>query len=159
MDKTDFRQLCGRFATGITVLTTTHNGQHHGITINSFTSVSIVPPLVLFCINKEARFNAPLIANTQLTINILSDKQQDISNRFANPSLSPEERFKDLALKSGHEYPVFVDSLACLVTKLHATHDGGDHWIYIAEVSKGSVFGGSPLLYNAGSYASVAPNS
>ena len=95
MNPTDFRKICGQFATGVTVLTTTSNGEAHGITVNSFTSVSLDPPLILFCIDKKAGFNTPLTAEKSLAINILSEEQQEISNRFANPSMTSEERFRD----------------------------------------------------------------
>ena len=78
MNPTDFRKICGQFATGVTVLTTTSNDEVHGITVNSFTSVSLDPPLILFCIDKKARFNTPLTAEKSLAINILSEEQQEI---------------------------------------------------------------------------------
>ena len=137
MNPTDFRKICGQFATGLTVLTTTSNGEAHGITVNSFTSVSLDPPLILFCIDKKARFNQPLIAEKSLAINILSEEQQEISNRFANPSMTSEERFSGLQLLSDYAYPVFYENVGVLIAQLHQTHDGGDHWIYIAKVIKG----------------------
>ena len=82
MNPTDFRNICGHYATGIAVLTTTHKGEAHGITVNSFSSVSLDPPLVLFCIDKGARFNTTLNAEQSLAINILSEHQQEVSNRF-----------------------------------------------------------------------------
>jgi flavin reductase (DIM6/NTAB) family NADH-FMN oxidoreductase RutF len=159
MNPTDFRKICGHYATGITVLTTTHQGESHGITVNSFSSVSLDPPLVLFCIDKDARFNAPLSEEQSLAINILSEDQQEVSNRFANSKLTSEERFKGLATMPEYKYPVFADSLGVLKAKLQATHDGGDHWIYVAEVSSGRVFDGYPLLYYGGSYSGVNPNA
>ena len=159
MNPTDFRNICGHYATGITVLTTTHKGEAHGITVNSFSSVSLDPPLILFCIDKGARFNTPLNAEQYLAINILSEHQQEVSNRFASSKLTNEERFKGLATIPEHKYPVFTDSLGVLEAKLQATHDGGDHWIYVAKVSSGHVFDGSPLLYYGGSYSSVNPNA
>lgn len=155
MNPTDFRTICGHYATGITVLTTTHQVESHGITVNSFSSVSLDPPLVLFCINKGARFNTPLNAEQSLAINILSERQQEISNRFANSKLTNEERFKGLVTQPEHKYPVFADTLGVLEAELQATHDGGDHWIYVAKVSSGQLFDGSPLLYYGGSYSSV----
>ena len=159
MNSTDFRKICGKFATGVTVLTTTANGKVHGITVNSFTSVSVNPPLILFCIDKQARFNPPLTAEKSLAINILSEEQQEISNRFANPSMTSEERFSGLQLLSDYAYPVFYDNVGVLIAQLHQTHDGGDHWIYIAKVIKGRSFAGNPLLYHAGSYSSVNSKS
>ena len=152
---TDFRKICGRYATGITVLTTTHKGESHGITVNSFSSVSLNPPLVLFCIDKNARFNTPLSEEKKLAINILSENQQEVSNRFASSKLTNKERFKGLATMTEYKYPVFTDCLGVLKAKLQATHNGGDHWIYIAKVSSGQVFEGSPLIYYDGSYSSV----
>ena len=159
MNPTDFRNICGHYATGITVVTTTHKGEAHGITVNSFSSVSLDPPLILFCIDKGARFNTPLNAEQYLAINILSEHQQEVSNRFASSKLTNEERFEGLATIPEHKYPVFAESLGVLEAKLQATHDGGDHWIYIAKVSSGQAFEGSPLLYYGGSYSSVNPNA
>ena len=159
MNPTDFRNICGHYATGITVVTTTHKGEAHGITVNSFSSVSLDPPLILFCIDKGARFNTPLNAEQSLAINILSEHQQEVSNRFASSKLTNEERFKGLATIPEHKYPVFADSIGVLESKIQSTHDGGDHWIYIAEVSSGQAFEGSPLLYYGGSYSSVNPNA
>ena len=159
MNSTDFRKICGHYATGITVLTTTHKGESHGITVNSFSSVSLDPPLVLFCIDKDARFNMPLREEQCLAINILSENQEEVSNRFANSKLTNEERFTGLATLPEHKYPVFADSLGVLEAELQATHYGGDHWIYVAKVSSGRVFDGSPLLYYGGSYSSVNPKA
>ena len=92
-------------------------------------------------------------------INILSENQEEVSNRFANSKLTNEERFTGLTTLPEHKYPVFVDSLGVLEAKLQATHDGGDHWIYVAKVSSGRVFDGSPLLYYGGSYSSVNPKA
>ena len=159
MNSTDFRKICGKFATGVTVLTTTANGKVHGITVNSFTSVSVNPPLILFCIDKKARFNPPLTAEKSLAINILSEEQQDISSRFANPSLTNEERFSGLQLLTDYTYPVFDDNMGVLIAQLQQTHDGGDHWIYIAKVIEGQSFDGNPLIYYGGYYSSVNSKS
>ena len=159
MNPTDFRNICGHYATGITVLTTTHKGESHGITVNSFSSVSLDPPLILFCIDKKARFNTPLTAEKSLAINILSEEQQEVSNRFANSKLTNKERFEGLATIPEHKYPVFANTLGVLEASLQATHNGGDHWIYVARVSLGQVFEGSPLLYYGGSYSRVNPSA
>ena len=159
MNPTDFRKICGQFATGVTVLTTTSNGEVHGITVNSFTSVSLDPPLILFCIDKKARFNTPLTAEKSLAINILSEEQQEISNRFANPSMTSEERFSGLQFLSDYANPVFDDNVGVLTAQLQKTHDGGDHWIYIAKLIEGQSFAGNPLLYYSGSYSKVNSKS
>ena len=153
MNPANFRKICGQFATGVTVLTTTVNGKLHGITVNSFTSVSLDPPIILFCIDKKARFNPPLTAEKSLAINILSEKQQEISNRFANPSLTNIERFSGLQLLPDYE------NIGVLIAQLKQTRDGGDHWIYIAKVIEGQSFDGNPLIYYAGSYSRLNSKS
>ena len=158
MNSNHFKKICGSYATGIAVLTTTHMHENYGITINSFSSVSINPPLVLFCIDKKTYFNTPLTQKKTLAINILSESQKEISKRFANSALTNQERFKGLDIIPEYEHPVFADTLGVLFTKLKATHDGGDHWIYVAEVSSGQLFNGSPLLYYGGSYSNLNPN-
>ena len=96
MNSNHFKKICGSYATGIAVLTTTHMHENYGITINSFSSVSINPPLVLFCIDKKTHFNTPLTKEKTLVINILSESQKEISKRFANSALTNQERFKGL---------------------------------------------------------------
>ena len=159
MNSNYFKKICGRYATGIAVLTITHKSENYGITINSFSSVSLNPPLVLFCINKKTYFNTPLTQEKTLAINILSESQQEISNRFANSALTNQERFKGLDIITKYKHPVFVNTLGVLMAKLKATHDGGDHWIYVVEVSSGQVFDGSPLIYYGGSYSNLNPSS
>jgi flavin reductase (DIM6/NTAB) family NADH-FMN oxidoreductase RutF len=73
--------------------------------------------------------------------------------------LTNEERFEGLATIPEYKYPVFADTLGILEARLQATHNSGDHWIYVAKVSSGQVFDGSPLLYYGGSYSSVNPNA
>ena len=92
MDKTDFRAICGQFATGINVITTSHNNKNIGFTANSFTSVSLEPPVILFCLKTDSASNEAFQQSKAFVINILSDAQQDVSNAFANPKNSQEER-------------------------------------------------------------------
>ena len=158
MNSNHFKKICGSYTTGIAVLTTTYLRENYGITINSFSSVSINPPLVLFCIDKKTHFNTPLNKEKTLAINILSESQKEISKRFANSALTNQERFKGLDIIPEYGHPVFADTLGVLIAKLKATHDGGDHWIYVAEVSSGQLFNGSPLLYYGGSYSNLNPN-
>ena len=158
MNSNHFKKICGSYATGIAVITTTHMYGNYGITINSFSSVSINPPLILFCIDKKTHFNTPLKKEKTLAINILSESLKEISKRFANSTLTNQERIKGLDIIPEYEHPVFADTLGVLFAKLKATHDGGDHWIYVAEVSSGELFSGSPLLYYGGSYSNLNPN-
>ena len=159
MNKQDFRNVCGQFATGVAVVTTANRGQHYGLTVNSFTSVSLDPPLVLFCVDRMARFNEQIQQSGVLAINFLKKQQKDISNRFANPKLSAEERFLGVALSKEHPAPLLADTLAYMECSVEAIHEGGDHYIYVVKVSSGAVNSGDPLLYFGGNYRSVMPES
>ena len=82
-----------------------------------------------------------------------------ISNRFANPKLSAEERFLGIALSKEHPAPLLADTLAFMECFVETIHEGGDHYIYVVKVSSGAVNSGDPLLYFGGNYRSVMPES
>ena len=98
----------------------------------------------------KKHISIPPTGRKTLAINILSESQKEISKRFANSALTNQERFKGLDIIPEYEHPVFADTLGVLFAKLKATHDGGDHWIYVAEVSSGQLFNGSPFFIMAG---------
>jgi 3-hydroxy-9,10-secoandrosta-1,3,5(10)-triene-9,17-dione monooxygenase reductase component len=159
MNTQEFRKICGQFATGVAVVTTSHNGENFGLTVNSFTSVSLDPSMVLFCVDRKARFNEPVQKSGVLAINFLKEHQKEISNRFANPKLSIQERYKNLTLVKEEPAPLIADVLGYLECTLEAIHDGGDHHIYVARVHSGAFDQGAPLLYYAGNYKSLSPES
>ena len=159
MNTKDFRTICGQFATGVAVVTTAHKGQHYGLTVNSFTSVSLEPPLVLFCVDRQARFNEPAQQSGVVAINFLKEHQKELSNRFANPKLSTAERYDGVSLTKENPAPVLADTLAHLECTIEAVHAGGDHHIYVARVNSGGFTQGAPLLYYGGSYRSVMSQS
>lgn len=159
MNNQDFRNICGQFATGVAVVTTSNKGRHYGLTVNSFTSVSLDPPLVLFCVDRQARFNEQVQQSGVLAINFLQDHQKDLSNRFANPKLSAAERFGGVQLHKEKPAPILADTLAHMECTIDAIHDGGDHFIYVAKVTSGAVNSGNPLLYFGGDYRFVMPLS
>ena len=159
MNTKDFRTICGQFATGVAVVTTTHKGENFGITVNSFSSVSLEPPLVLFCVDRQARFNELVQQSGVVAINFLTEQQKEISNRFANSKLSAPERYDGVSLTKENPVPVLADTLAHMECTVDTIHDGGDHFIYVAKVTSGAVNGGDPLLYYGGNYKSVMPQS
>ena len=153
IDQKDLRSVLGQFATGVTVVTTqTKVGNYYGFTANSFTSVSLDPPLVLFCIDKSSE-GCPLFWDSGcFAVNILEAGQADVSQRFADSTLSSEERFADLRLSQAQTgAPILVDSLGWLDCRLETYYEGGDHWIFIGKVV--DVYRaeeGTPLLYFGG---------
>lgn len=151
-DPRTLRDALGCFATGVTVVTClSDSGVPAGLTVNSFTSVSLDPPLLLVCLAKRAASAAPLIAAHCFAINVLQTGQQPASMRF---STRDEDRFGATPWSRGEGgAPILEDSLGVFECERYAVHDGGDHHILIGHVVKAS-FDASldPLLYFRGRY-------
>ncbi len=151
MNANDFRAICRQFATGITVITTSHNNQPFGFTANSFTSVSLEPPIVLFCLKTESTTNEAFQKSNSFAINILTENQEDVSNSFANPKKTQAERFSNVELMK-NKLPILKDSLGYLAGEIIQFHKVGDHIVYYGQVTNGVKSDGSPLLYAKGGY-------
>jgi len=153
-DLISYRKTLGQFTTGVTIITTTHEGRDYGFTANSFTSVSLDPSLVLFCIQKDATFLLGLMDTNSFCINILAKTQEDLSNKFANPSILNEQRFNGLNVsKSVLGNPIIGGSIAYLDCAAHQQIDAGDHILIIGEVKHHSILNSQePLLYFGGGY-------
>ena len=148
IDSTLFRDILSQFASGVTVVTTRNGDTLHGLTVSSFCSVSLEPPLILVCIDKKASSHPVLQTSKRFAVNFLTAAQQDISNRFADPKRSPEERFQGLAVRTAvTQSPILPDVLAYLDCEVYAEYDGGDHTIFVGKVVAGEVGEGAPLLY------------
>ncbi len=150
-----FRRACGRFATGVAIATTMDSSDSPcGLTISSFSSVSLDPPLVLFCIDRTSQVIAAFEASDTFVINILDQSQRELSQRFATRQ---EDRFGGLEFRRGVSgAPVIPHSLAVIECRRHAVLDGGDHRIFLGEVLSADTFDGDPLLYFAGRYRQLA---
>lgn len=155
VDQAQFRQLLGRFATGVTVLTARDpDGRPHGMTANSLASVSLEPPLVLLSIDHEAAMHDLLIEGPAFAVNILSSNQETISRRFAQDR---EERFDGIGYQESPRGLILLDgALAHLECERVATHEAGDHTILVGRVVAGTAGDGRPLCYFRGGYASLA---
>lgn len=149
-DSRTFRNALGQFATGITVVTTYDGEDVHGMTANSFSSVSLDPPLVLVCVAKRNRTHQILPEVGRFAVNILSDSQEAVSRYFAGDR--DENIPYRLVEKERAKSPVFDGVLAWLDCSLWQTYDGGDHSIFVGQVEDLQVFGGQPLLFFQGSY-------
>jgi flavin reductase (DIM6/NTAB) family NADH-FMN oxidoreductase RutF len=151
-DPRTLRDALGSFATGVTVVTClTSDGSPAGLTVNSFTSVSLDPPLLLVCLAKPAASAVALIEATQFAVNVLQTGQQPASIRFATRD---EDRFGTTPWACGEAgAPILKDSLGVFECERHAVYDGGDHHILVGQVTKAS-FDTSldPLLYFRGRY-------
>src|SRR5260221_6930985 len=152
LDVAELRQTLGSFATGIAVATTLDaKGIPKGFTANSFTSVSLDPPLVLVCVDKSASCYPAFADTAHFAINILCEAQQHVSRAFASKS---PDKFADIPWVPGVTgSPIFPDSTARLDCKLHNRVDAGDHLIVIGRVlSFGHSPAKRPLGYHRGSY-------
>lgn len=156
LDALEYRRVVGRFATGVTVVTTELAGEHHAMTCNSFTSVSLDPVLVLFCAEKVARFHDAVLASGSWAVSVLADGQEQVSRGFAVRGRSLAGQFDRLP----HTYgpvtgAVLLDgALAGLECRTVSTTDAGDHTVLIGEVLGLCVPdpAGDPLLFYEGRY-------
>ena len=151
-DPRTLRDALGCFATGVTVVTCLDpSGQPVGLTANSFTSVSLDPPLLLVCVKRTAGSAAALTAAGHFAVNVLQTGQQPASIRFAAKG---EDRFGATPWSPGeHGPPVLRDSLGVFECAAHAVHEGGDHHILVGEVLRASFDPTlDPLLYFRGKY-------
>lgn len=155
MDKKEFIKTVSKFITGITIVTLGDSKKgFYGCTMNSFASLSLNPPQILFCVDKRNSFIKEFKKNTLVNINILSDKQKDLSNKFAS---SPELRWKDTKFKvSKNDVPFFQDSLVVIETVIDKKIFSGDHLIIICGLRKIiHLKKGNPLVYFEGKYLSL----
>jgi len=151
-DPRTLRDALGCFATGVTVVTCVDPaGTPAGLTVNSFTSVSLDPPLLLVCVHKLAATAEALTSASHFAINVLQTGQQPASIRFATRD---EDRFGVTPWSCGEAgAPILKDSLGVFECERFAVYDGGDHHILVGQVVKASFDGGlDPLLYFRGRY-------
>jgi 3-hydroxy-9,10-secoandrosta-1,3,5(10)-triene-9,17-dione monooxygenase reductase component len=150
----DFRQTLGKFATGVTIITTrAADGAPVGITVNSFNSVSLDPPMVLWSIAKTAHSRAAFSENGFWNVHILASQQEDLSNRFARAG---EDKFHGLTLEPGETpAPLIPGCSARFQCRTVHQYEGGDHIIFVGEVIAYDRSMMPPLLYVTGSYATA----
>jgi flavin reductase (DIM6/NTAB) family NADH-FMN oxidoreductase RutF len=142
----EFRAALGRFASGVTVVTTRDaKGELHGITVSAFCSVSLQPPMVLICIEKTAGSHPAVEESAIFVVNVLREGEAEVSELFAS---SRPEKFDLIKWKPGIErVPVLDDALATLECRVKFSYHGGDHSIFVGEVEKVTADDGKPLTY------------
>ena len=154
VDPLSFRRACSRFATGITIATVLgSDGMPHGFTANSFTSVSVDPPMVLLCIDRRANVLPYFQAAPQFGINVLSAEQKELSMRFATRG---QDRFEGVAWRTGAgPSPILEGALAQFECVTRQVWEAGDHLVFLGEVVAVQYDDGAPLLYYASAYREV----
>jgi flavin reductase (DIM6/NTAB) family NADH-FMN oxidoreductase RutF len=149
-----FRQCLGKFATGVTVVTCSDaDGNPCGITANSFSSVSLDPPLVLWNIAKVSNSLDAYLQADNFAINVLSAEQQQLSSHFAG---TDHTIFKDVEhTLSADGVPLLPDTIATFHCRTHQIHDCGDHFVVIGEVTAQQLTDADPLLFYSGAYRAI----
>ncbi|MFF0018055.1 flavin reductase family protein [Streptomyces sp. NPDC005374] len=159
IDPRTLRGVLGRFATGVVVVTTrTDDGLAIGMTVNSFCSVSLEPPLVLFCVSRASQLHPLFTGASHFAVNVLSEAQRKVSLSFARPG---RDRFKDLTPDTGRlGAPVLPDALAVVECTRASIVEAGDHDIVIGRVVAMSADEQGlpdPLVFYGGAYRRLDP--
>lgn len=154
-DQRAFRDTLGCFATGVCIASAMgRDGQPVGLTVNSFTSVSLDPPLVLFCLDNRSESLASFLETPGFALSILAADQQQLSTNFAR--VPPALRWDGVPMVLGDGgVPLIQGALAVLDCVRYAAYEGGDHTILVGRVIGFANQPGSPLLYYRGAYAAL----
>jgi len=154
VDETAFRQAMGRFATGVTVITTSVDGKLYGLTVNAFCSVSLEPPLVLVCIDRLSRSCQLLAESGMFAVSILAWKQQFLADRFAARAPLVDTAFTGVPYRLATTgAPVLAEAIAWADCRVSQTVPAGDHDVYIGSVlAVGVEEEGEALLLHRGRF-------
>jgi len=152
VDAEAFRAALSRWASGVAIVTSRAGDHVHGMTVSAFSSVSLVPPLVLVCADKSSNTLGVIDAGGCFAVNVLAAGQEALSNRFASKQ-DEHRRFEGLETRRGETgAPLLPGALVALDCRVVAAHDAGDHVIYVGEVASAELGEGEPLLHYAGRY-------
>lgn len=151
-----FKEVMRQTASGVVVISTIDAGEMYGFTANSFTSLSLSPALVLFCINNKSRSIDALRKSRKFGVSILSCEQEEISRRFAGHNI---DKFADIDYYNGIETgcPLIVNSVGSIECTIENEYDGGDHTIFIGLAREATVNNDlDPIIYHSGAYKRIA---
>ena len=151
MDDRAFRNAMGKFATGVTVITTEQNGEAHGMTANAFMSVSLNPKLVLISIDQRAKMLDKINESGKFAVNILAENQKEVSMQFAGQLKEKNEVEFDYM----SDIPVVKDALVNIVCKVYSKQVAGDHTLFLGEVIDIVLREGAPLGFHEGKYSRI----
>ena len=160
VDNDLFKELMRRFAAGVTLVTFNENNKFGGLTVSSFCSLSMNPPLVLICIDRKIVSHESLKNSDTFGINICNSEQGKLAWDFANSKVDKNELIKSLPhTLTDLGTPLLKDSLASMECKITERHDGGDHTIFIGQVENGNFDeNAKPLIYYGSGLGEFNPN-
>ena len=155
IDDAQFKEAMSRFASGVTVVTTEHEGVLFGMTVASFASLSLHPPLVLVCIEKSVKSHDAIAAAGKFGVSILGQNQAEISGRFATKKI--EDKFAGVATRRGElDVPLIDGAICTLECRVHEQFISGDHSIFTGEVLEAEVTEDAPLAYFRSAYREIS---
>lgn len=147
----EFRNALGRFATGVSVVTTQHKDRIYGMTANSFVSVSLDPPLVLLSLDNRSHMHQILPTTGRYGVSVLAEGQEELSKHFAGRAVDGLQ----INFITRHNVPLLEGAVAYFVAQVIDIHAAGDHTLYIGRVEHFDWCDGRPLLFYAGHYMQV----
>jgi 4-nitrophenol 2-monooxygenase / 4-nitrocatechol 4-monooxygenase, reductase component len=154
VDDAQFKLAMSHFASGVTIVTTELDGRDYGMTVASFASLSLHPPLVLVCIERSVKSHDAIAASRKFGVSILGAGQAEVSNRFASKA---DDKFAGVAVERGDTgVPLIAGALCALDCTVREQLPGGDHTIFVGEVLATHVREGAPLLYFRSAYRQIA---
>jgi flavin reductase (DIM6/NTAB) family NADH-FMN oxidoreductase RutF len=151
IDPSLFRAVMSRFATGVTVIATRAEGRTQAMTANAFMSGSLAPPLAVISVAKRARMHDRLLASDHFSVNVLTRQQEAVSRHFAGRPVQG----LNVAFESVEGVPLLTQSLARIAARIVATHECGDHTLFIGRIVHMDNSEGDPLLFFNSRYSSV----
>lgn len=147
-----FRDVMGRFATGVTVITAESEGQTHGMTANGFMSVSLEPPLVVISVRCESKMIGSIDTAGAYGVSVLGFEQAQLSRHFAGrPEEGLEEPFVEI-----EGIPMIRDAIAQITTRVVDRHVVGDHVLFVGHVTSAEHVTGDPLIFHSGAYHALS---
>jgi flavin reductase (DIM6/NTAB) family NADH-FMN oxidoreductase RutF len=150
VDDAQFKLAMSHFASGVTIVTTEHDGKAYGMTVASFASLSLHPPLVLVCVEKSIKTHEAIAGAGKFGVSILTQEQADISSKFASRR---DDKFDGVNITRGAlGVPLIANALTTLECEVREALPGGDHTIFVGEVVDAQTREGVPLLYFRSGY-------
>jgi len=152
LDPKEIRNVMGHFATGVTVITTKDKtGKPFGLTVNSFTSLSLNPPLLVVCIDKTVDCYSCFEESKLFGVNMLSEQQEELSRRFATKGI---EKFEGIEWHMGENgVPLLDGTIGTIECNVAQSCEGGDHTIFLGEIVSATASGDRPLIFFKGKYS------
>ena len=153
VDDATFKLAMSHFTSGVTVVTTEHEAASYGLTVASFASLSLRPPLVLVCVERSVKSHDAIAAAGRFGVSILEESQADVSGRFASKA---EDKFAGVEVRRGKfGMPLVAGAICTMECRLTAQLPGGDHSIFVGEVDGVETAEGKPLVYYRSAYRRI----